>query len=176
MSISTGNVNLKEISSENRKKRGWIFEYWLFSNTGENLYPLLLEDYLACYLPIDPNLQSQLFTQPLPSALTTSPSPTIPSPTSSARKSARPSLFKKDFSPRMKAEEPRLDFNPVRNKWVLVLYDHWLVKSLQIFHVIYIFQFQTNCHIKRNLAFRYPCSCHCHVLDWQLFWWRRIVG
>ena len=44
------------------------------SNTGENLYPLLLEDYLACFLPIDPNSQSLLFAQTFqPSALTASP-------------------------------------------------------------------------------------------------------
>jgi hypothetical protein len=33
------------------------------SGSAETIYPVLLEDYLACFLPIDPLQQSKLFSQ-----------------------------------------------------------------------------------------------------------------
>ena len=83
------------------------------SNPGENLYPLLLEDYLSCFLPIDPTLQSQLFTKTLLQPAMSPQSAAMTSPTSSA--SSRTSMFKKDFSPRVKSEEPKHEFRPVRD-------------------------------------------------------------
>ena len=86
------------------------------SNPGDNLYPLLLEDYLSCFLPIDPALQSQLFTKTLFQPAMSPQSTAMTSPTSSAssRTPTKPSMFKKDFSPRVKTE-PKQEFRPVRD-------------------------------------------------------------
>ena len=72
--------------------------------SSETLFILLLEDYLTCFLPIDPVLQAKLFTQNFQAATSTqqSPQPTIKQPSPNSN---RPSLFKKTFSPIFKGDE-----------------------------------------------------------------------
>ena len=71
--------------------------------SSETLFILLLEDYLTCFLPIDPVLQAKLFTQNFQAATNTqqSPQPTIKQPSPNSN---RPSLFKKTFSPIFKGQ------------------------------------------------------------------------
>lgn len=78
--------------------------------SNETLYVLLLEDYLSCFLPIEPATQAKLFTQPFqPTAATTQSPPTMTKPSPSNKMNVnRPSLFKKNFSPRF-SEEPAQD-------------------------------------------------------------------
>ena len=68
------------------------------------------------FLPIDPALQSQLFTKTLFQPAMSPQSTAMTSPTSSAssRTPTKPSMFKKDFSPRVKTE-PKQEFRPVRD-------------------------------------------------------------
>ena len=123
------------------------------SNTGENLYPLLLEDYLACFLPIDPNLQSQLFTQRFqPSALVAaSPQATISSPSSVTKRNvSRQSLFKVDFSPRVKPEEPRLNFNPVRDNSKVPASSNETWRSDTLVRIIVMFWIDNYCGEEGN--------------------------
>jgi sphingomyelin phosphodiesterase 4 len=80
------------------------------NSASDTLFPLLFEDYLACFLPIDPALQSKLFTQPFhPTTASSQQQQTASQSTLSTTTSTRPSLFRKDFSPRFKLDEPRQD-------------------------------------------------------------------
>ena len=80
--------------------------------SSETLFVLLLEDYLTCFLPINPAMQAKLFTQPFQPSAAVSPQPQKPiQQTSPTTRQNRPTMFKKNFSPNFKHEEPRQDLN-----------------------------------------------------------------
>ncbi len=73
--------------------------------TNETLFVLLFEDYLTSFLPIDPALQAKLFTQPFQPSRPCQPTIKKSSPPNKGGL-CRPSLFKKNFSPRFREDEP----------------------------------------------------------------------
>ena len=67
--------------------------------SSETLFILLLEDYLTCFLPIDPALQAKLFTQNFQPVSNSQQSPPQQTVKQTSPNSYRPTLFKKTFSP-----------------------------------------------------------------------------
>lgn len=80
--------------------------------SNETLYVLLLEDYLTCFLPTDPAMQAKLFTQTFQPNTNSVQSPKQSPPCTPANPS-KPSLFKKNFSPRF--EETNQEYHQIRS-------------------------------------------------------------